>query len=236
MQFCDLSAQYNKYKDEIKFAMDSVLESATFINGPAVKILGDELSAYAGVKHALPSAKPLGCYGDGGAIFTNDDELAEKVRLYTNHGQEKRYYHKVIGINGRMDSLQAAIVSVNLKHFDSEIEERNRIAASYTEKLKDLVKTPQILPHNRSTWAQYTIQSTKRDAVREYLNGKGIPTAVHYPLPLPRQEAFAYLNQPIDFPVSEKLSNSVISLPMHPFLSAEDIDKVCNAIAGAVND
>jgi UDP-2-acetamido-2-deoxy-ribo-hexuluronate aminotransferase len=363
MQFCDLSAQYNKYKDEIKFAMDSVLESATFINGPAVKILGDELSAYAGVKHALPCAtgtdalllammalnvkpgdeilipaftfiatgsmvsfagavpvfvdvdpvtfnidiekakakvtkktvgiipvslfgqcpdldalnslaknhglwviedgaqsfgadykgkkscslttmsttsffpaKPLGCYGDGGAIFTNDDELAEKVRLYTNHGQEKRYYHKVIGINGRMDSLQAAIVSVNLKHFDSEIEERNRIAASYTEKLKDLVKTPQILPHNRSTWAQYTIQSTKRDAVREYLNGKGIPTAVHYPLPLPRQEAFAYLNQPIDFPVSEKLSNSVISLPMHPFLSAEDIDKVCNAIAGAVND
>jgi len=175
-------------------------------------------------------AKPLGCYGDGGAVFTNDDILADKVKLYANHGQAKRYYHSEIGINGRMDSLQAAIVSTKLKHFSREIDARNRVAKMYTERLKDLVKTPVVLPYNRSTWAQYTIQTEKRNLVREKLADKDIPTAVHYPMPLPRQEAFAYLKQPDNYPVSNKLSETVMSLPMHPFLKEEEIDLICNTI------
>lgn len=175
-------------------------------------------------------AKPLGCYGDGGAVFTNDDALAEKVRLYANHGQSKRYYHSEIGINGRMDTIQAAVVSTKLKHFDDEIEARNRIAEMYTKRLKDIVQTPEILQSNHSTWAQYTISSEKRDLIREKLGAKDIPSAIHYPMPLPRQEAFLYLNQNDGFPVSDMLSEQVMSLPMHPFLTEEEIDLICNTI------
>jgi len=179
-------------------------------------------------------AKPLGCYGDGGAVFTNDAGLAEKVRLYANHGQAKRYYHSEIGINGRMDSIHAAIVSVKLKHFSEEIKLRNRAAEMYTEKLKGVVETPVVENHNLSTWAQYTIQSEKRDIIREKLAEKNIPSAIHYPMPLPRQEAFAYLEQNVSFPVSDMLSTQVMSLPMHPFLSEEDIDLICSTIKEAV--
>ncbi len=175
-------------------------------------------------------AKPLGCYGDGGAVFTNDDTLAEKVRLFANHGQAKRYYHSRIGINGRMDSIQAAVVSVKLKHFADEVEMRNRVAEMYTERLKDVVRTPEVLPVNISTWAQYTIRSERRDEIREHLSKKDIPTAIHYPMPLPRQEAFAYLKQDKDFPVSDMLSKEVMSLPMHPFLTGREIDYICNAV------
>ncbi len=175
-------------------------------------------------------AKPLGCYGDGGAVFTSDDTLAEKVRLFANHGQAKRYYHSRIGINGRMDSIQAAVVRAKLKHFADEIRMRNNVAEMYTERLKDVVKTPVVLDNNLSTWAQYTIQSEKRDSIREHLNGKGIPTAIHYPMSLPRQEAFSYLNTGKDFPVSDRLSNQVMSLPIHPFLTEQEIDLICSAI------
>jgi UDP-2-acetamido-2-deoxy-ribo-hexuluronate aminotransferase len=180
-------------------------------------------------------AKPLGCYGDGGAVFTNDANFAEKVSLYANHGQAKRYYHSEIGINGRMDSIQAAVVSVKLKHFEEEIKMRNKVAARYTEGLKGFVETPKVLKHNRSTWAQYTIQTDKREFIRKKLDEKNIPTAIHYPMPLPRQEAFSYLKQEVNFPVSDKLSRQVMSLPMHSFLREEEIDFICNTIKEAVN-
>ncbi|MBU1918344.1 DegT/DnrJ/EryC1/StrS family aminotransferase, partial [bacterium] len=111
-------------------------------------------------------AKPLGCYGDGGAIFTQDEQMTEKLKMLRNHGQAKRYHHDMIGLNGRMDTLQAAIVSAKLKHFDAEIEKRNQAAMLYTELLKSVVKTPEIDPANLSSWAQYTIRTDNRDALR----------------------------------------------------------------------
>lgn len=181
-------------------------------------------------------AKPLGCYGDGGAVLTDDEALAEKVRLYANHGQQRRYHHSHIGINGRMDSLQAAVVRAKLPYLDEEIEKRNRVAAAYTERLEKLVGTPRVLPHNISTWAQYTIRVENRDELRDALSAKGIPTAIHYPMPLPRQEAFAYLKQAENFPVSDRLSETVMSLPMHAYLSESEIDRVCKAIEESMHN
>lgn len=180
-------------------------------------------------------AKPLGCYGDGGAIFTSDGELAEKLKMIRNHGQEKRYHHKMVGFNGRMDTLQAAILRVKLKYFTHEIKERNRVAELYTDKLKGIVDTPVVLPDNLSVWAQYTIRVDHRDQLRETLASFDIPTAVHYPMPLPKQEAFAYLKQGTDFPVSNTLSDTVVSLPMHPFLTEEEIGFICDKIKEAIH-
>ncbi|MBI9107187.1 MAG: DegT/DnrJ/EryC1/StrS family aminotransferase [Spirochaetales bacterium] len=179
-------------------------------------------------------AKPLGCYGDGGAVFTNDDELNERIRIVVNHGQEKRYFHKYIGVNGRMDTLQAAVVKVKLKYFSDEIKKRNSVAEKYTELLESFVKTPVVLSENKSVWAQYTIRTEKRDKIIDSLSAKGIPSAIHYPMPLPRQEAFSYLGQPVDFTVSDNLSIEVMSLPMHPFLETNDIETVCSAIKVAL--
>ncbi len=180
-------------------------------------------------------AKPLGCYGDGGALFTDDPVLAEKIRMIRNHGQVKRYYHKMVGVNGRMDTLQAAILRVKLRHFDREIDERNRVAETYSQALKGVVDIPTVLAHNRSVWAQYTIRTQDRDALREALAAKDIPTAVHYPMPLPSQEAFADLGQGTDFPVSNRLSETVVSLPMHPFLSSEEIHYVADTIKETIH-
>jgi UDP-2-acetamido-2-deoxy-ribo-hexuluronate aminotransferase len=175
-------------------------------------------------------AKPLGCYGDGGAIFTSDEQMTEKLKMLRNHGQAKRYHHDMIGLNGRMDTIQAAIVSAKLKHFDAEIEKRNQAAMLYTELLKPVVETPTVDPVNLSAWAQYTIRTDKRDALREKLSDAGIPSAVHYPIPLSEQKAFAYLDKKETFPVAQKLSQEVMSLPMHAFITEEEIKAVCNAI------
>ncbi len=177
-------------------------------------------------------AKPLGAYGDGGAVFTNDDELAAKMRMILNHGQEKRYRHAMIGTNARLDAMQAAVLRVKLRHLDDEIIQRRRVAASYTERLKDAIRTPTIKEHNESVWAQYTVRSASRDTLIEALNANGIPTAIHYPLPLHAQPAFSELPAlPADaFEVTDKASREVFSIPMHPFLSEEEIDKICGVI------
>ena len=177
-------------------------------------------------------AKPLGCYGDGGAIFTNDSSLADKITMVKNHGQEKRYYHAMIGVNGRMDTLQAAIVNVKLKYFNDEIKKRNDVAKFYTESLSDFIDTPKILDNNLSTWAQYTVRINNRDEVRAKLSEKGVPTAVHYPMPLPRQKAFGYLND-TNYEISDKLSETVISLPMHAFMDEKDINMVVESLKQA---
>ncbi|MFA7195877.1 MAG: DegT/DnrJ/EryC1/StrS family aminotransferase, partial [Candidatus Neomarinimicrobiota bacterium] len=175
-------------------------------------------------------AKPLGCYGDGGAIFTDNAALAEKLRMLRNHGQEKRYHHKMIGVNARMDTLQAAILRVKLRHFQEEIPERRRVADAYTRALKGIVNTPEVPEYNTSVWAQYTIRVKERESLREHLRTKGIPTAVHYPMPLPSQEAFRSLQQGEDFPVSNRLAKTVMSLPMHPYLSAAEIGLITQSI------
>jgi UDP-2-acetamido-2-deoxy-ribo-hexuluronate aminotransferase len=180
-------------------------------------------------------AKPLGCYGDGGAIFTNDTKLAETMRMFLNHGQEKRYHHAMIGINGRMDTIQAAVVRVKLRHFQKELEMRERIAQRYSQNLDGYVQVPVIRDYNTSSWAQYTIQSPKREKIREHLHSRGIPTAVHYPLPLHRQKAFGLDDTALSYPVSEGLSQRVVSLPMHPFLCEDEIDTICEAVKEAVD-
>ena len=181
-------------------------------------------------------AKPLGCYGDGGAVFTGNDELAEKIRIILNHGQVKRYHHGRIGINGRLDTLQAAILSVKLRHFDDEMAAKQNVATWYAERLSGHVTVPRVVEGRTSVWAQYTIRVPERDAVQAYLKEKGIPTAVHYPLPLHRQEALADLGGTDDeYPVSTKASTEVMSLPMHPFMTEDQANGVAAVVVEAVN-
>jgi UDP-2-acetamido-2-deoxy-ribo-hexuluronate aminotransferase len=179
-------------------------------------------------------SKPLGAYGDGGAIFTNDDALAEKMRMLLNHGQNERYKHKYIGINGRLDAIQAAVLNVKLKHFNKEVRLRDEIGSRYSDLLEDSdVITPKIAPNATSVYAQYSIRVKDREAMIEKLNKKEIPTAVHYPVPLHMQEAFKYLDyKEGDFPISELVSKQIMSLPMSAYLSEAEQDFVVQAIKG----
>jgi len=179
-------------------------------------------------------SKPLGAYGDGGAIFTSDDELATKMRMLLNHGQNERYKHKYIGINGRLDALQAAILNVKLKHFEEEARLRDEIGSRYSDLLEDAdVVTPKIAEGNKSVYAQYSIRVKDREAMVAKLSALGVPTAVHYPVPLHLQEAFKYLGYgESDFPISELVSTQIMSLPMSAFLSEAEQDFVVAAIKG----
>ena len=158
-------------------------------------------------------AKPLGGYGDGGAIFTDDYELSARLRMILNHGQRKRYDHAVVGLNARLDTLQAAILKVKLKHFDDELDGRQEVADWYSRAFSedDRIVTPTILDHNSSTWAQYTIRVPNRPVVQAALGDRGIPTAVHYPIPLHKQDAFAsYPQNSIERPKTEKACEEVM--------------------------
>ncbi len=179
-------------------------------------------------------SKPLGAYGDGGAIFTNSDKLAEKIRMLLNHGQNERYRHKYIGINGRLDAVQAAVLNVKLKHFSKEVEKRMEIAERYTVMLEETsLITPYIEPHNTSVYAQYSVRVKDREGMVAKLSARDIPTAVHYPLPLHLQEVFTYLgHKKGDFPVSEKVASEILSLPMSPYLTEEQQDFIVEAIKG----
>ena len=173
-------------------------------------------------------SKPLGCYGDGGAIFTNDEELALKIKMLLNHGQNERYKHKYIGINGRLDAIQAAVLLVKLKYFSSEVKKREEIGERYTNLLQNSsIITPYIKNDRSSVYAQYSIRVKNRDKLVKHLNEKGIPTAVHYPMPLHLQECFRYLGyKEGDFEVAEQISKEIMSLPMSPFLEKEDQDRI----------
>jgi len=179
-------------------------------------------------------SKPLGAYGDGGAIFTSDDALAAKMRMLLNHGQNERYKHKYIGINGRLDAVQAAVLNVKLKHFEKEVQEREEIGARYSDLLEDTdVITPKIKEGNTSVYAQYSIRVKDREAMVEKLTEQEIPTAVHYPVPLHLQEAFEYLGYKVgDFPISEEIAGQIMSLPMSPYLKEEQQDFIIQAIKG----
>jgi UDP-2-acetamido-2-deoxy-ribo-hexuluronate aminotransferase len=174
-------------------------------------------------------AKPLGCYGDGGAIFTNDEEIANKMKSLRLHGQSKRYHHKYIGMGGRLDTIQAAILNVKLKYYSKDLAKRAEVASKYTKALEN--KSNLILPYVdekvTSAWAQYSIRVKNRDEVQEKLKVVGIPTAVHYPMPLHLQECFAYLEyKKGDFPLSEIVSNEIMSLPMNPYVTDEEIEYI----------
>ena len=177
-------------------------------------------------------SKPLGCYGDGGAVFTDDDALAEKMRMLLNHGQNERYKHRYVGINGRLDAIQAAVLNVKLAHFDAEVDARLRIGKAYSDKLAgSSVVTPAVMEDRTSVYAQYSVRVKNREAVAKALNAQGIPTAVHYPMPLHLQEAFASLGYKHgDFPVSERVSEEIMSLPMSPYLTEEQQDFIVAAL------
>jgi UDP-2-acetamido-2-deoxy-ribo-hexuluronate aminotransferase len=179
-------------------------------------------------------AKPLGCYGDGGAVFTHNDALADKMRMLRTHGQGQRYQHKYIGMGARLDTLQAAVLLAKLPHYRKEIALRQQIAQSYNSKLPNTpeLTLPKIKADRTSVWAQYTLSVKDRTLLQEGLQKVGIPTAIHYPKPLHLQECFGYLNLKAgDFPVSEKASSRVISLPMNPFLGEDELDFIVGNVS-----
>ena len=178
-------------------------------------------------------AKPLGCYGDGGAVFTHDDVLAAKMRMLRIHGQEQRYLHKYIGMGGRLDTLQAAVLRAKLPHYGKEIAMRQQVAESYDSKLSNApgIVLPKIKPDRPSVWAQYTLRSPQRSLLQEKLQKTGIPTAIHYPQPLHLQECFEYLGYKAgDFPIAEQAANEVISLPMNAFLMENELEFIAKCI------
>jgi len=179
--------------------------------------------------------KSLGCFGDGGACFTDDDALAARMRQIRVHGQSRRYYHPVIGINARLDTLQAAVLLAKLESFDEDLAARERIGRRYGERLQGIARAPYIEPHNRSVYAQYTLEVDARADVQARLKEMGIPTAVHYPVPLHLQPAFAGLGLGEgSFPRSEAAARRVMSLPMHADLDEATQDRVVAALREAL--
>jgi UDP-2-acetamido-2-deoxy-ribo-hexuluronate aminotransferase len=183
-------------------------------------------------------SKPLGCYGDGGACFTNDDKLAQTMSMIRNHGQEKRYYHTMIGVNARFDTLQAAILLAKLDVFAEELKKRQIVADWYASYLNGQISIPYIAPGNFSAYAQYSIQVEQRDAVQLALQTKGIPTAVHYPQAIYQQPAIRpYLQQEnIYCPETEAAASRVISLPFHPYLTKQSVEMICRQLLNVVGE
>lgn len=176
-------------------------------------------------------AKPLGCYGDGGALFTSDESLARAMRMIARHGQSQRYRHERVGLNSRLDTIQAAVLLEKLGIFDDEVQRRAAVAAAYDQALRACgIEPPHIAPGNDSVYAQYTLRFANRDAVAATLKAQGIPTMVYYPLPLHRQPATATAQS---LPVAERACAEVLSVPMHPYLGRDDQVRIVAALRGA---
>lgn len=175
-------------------------------------------------------SKPLGCYGDGGAIFTNDEALATVIRQIARHGQDRRYHHIRVGVNSRLDTLQAAILLPKLEILDDEMQARQRVAETYNQLFTKagITTIPFIEARNQSAWAQYTIQVDNRNEIQAKLKEQGIPTAVHYPIPLNKQPAVADTNATL--PVGDAVAEHVMSLPMHPYLTREEQENIVKVL------
>jgi len=186
-----------------------------------------------GVTSFFP-AKPLGCYGDGGAAFTNDDKLAEAMREIRNHGQKTRYYHTRVGINGRLDTLQCAILIPKLERFPWELEQRQRVAARYNQAFKEIESQSVVVPHlaseRTSSWAQYTLQVSEREKFQKFLQENGVPTAVHYPRIMPDQPAYQEGGRIVSVEVSRKMAERVVSLPLYPDMTDDLQDHVISTV------
>lgn len=187
----------------------------------------------AGCFSFFPS-KNLGCYGDGGMIITDDEDLAAEVRVLRNHGSRERYHHSIIGYNSRLDELQAVILLAKFKRIDSYNRQRRENAHRYTENLRGSVITPPVEDGKGvHVYHQYTILSERRDALHQALTAAGIASAVYYPIPLHQQEVYGNLHEQVAFPITEHTSRQVLSLPMYPELTHEQIDRVCEVLIGA---
>ena len=227
----NISKKYN-----LKVIIDGAQSFGSTYNGIMDSALGDISTT------SFFPAKPLGCYGDGGAVFTNDEELANKLKSLRLHGQSKRYHHKYIGMGGRLDTIQAAVLNVKLKYYKKDLALRQEVARKYTEALKTKTQkliTPFVSDKCTSAWAQYSIRIKNRDEVQKRLSSlselktknqklkTNIPTAVHYPMPLHLQACFEYLGyKKGDFPISEIVAQEIMSLPMNPYVTDEEIEYI----------
>jgi dTDP-4-amino-4,6-dideoxygalactose transaminase len=184
-------------------------------------------------------SKNLGCYGDGGAMFTNDDALAEQISSIVNHGMKVRYYHDRIGVNSRLDTIQAAILRVKLPLLDSYNRARQKAAAYYNEVFKNIseIQTPKVAPFTSHSYHQYTmlIKNGKRNALKKFLDEKGIPNMIYYPVPLHQQKAFDIYKTEQLYPVTDSLCNKVLSLPMHTELTEEQLELICSSVSAFFN-
>ena len=210
----------------LKMLCDAAQGLGGELNGKRVGSLGDVTGT------SFFPAKPLGCYGDGGAIFTDDDELAATIISIRTHGTGSHKYEVLrIGMNGRLDTLQAAILSVKLSAFETEIAARNKLADIYKSELSDIIETPYVMKNARSSWAQYVCKVEDRDALQAHMKEAGIPTMVYYPSPMHFQIAYKqYGDGEGSMPVSEALCHTVMALPMHPYMSDETADQVVSAV------
>jgi len=213
-------------KHNLKVIIDGAQSFGSTYKGKSDSNLGDISTT------SFFPAKPLGCFGDGGAVFVNDDDLAQKMKMLRVHGQNKRYHHKYIGMGGRMDTLQCAVVKVKLKHYKKDLALRQEVAQKYTTALENkALLLPFVDANATSAWAQYSVRVQNRDALQAKLKEQGIPTAVHYPMPLHLQECFNYLNyKEGDFPVAERVSREIMSLPMNPYLRDDEIEYICERL------
>jgi len=219
----------------VEDACQSIGSVYTFADGRKVQ---SGCMGHIGCTSFFPS-KNLGCYGDGGAIFTNDDELAAKISAIANHGMVERYYHDYVGVNSRLDSIQAAVLDVKLKHLNTYINARQFAAAYYNKAFAglDVIITPFHNPDSTHVYHQYTIrlQDIDRVALQKHLANKGIPSMIYYPVPLHKQKVFAHENfSSISLPIAEKLSTEVLSLPMHTELSDEQLKYITDQILNFV--
>ncbi len=217
-------------KHDLKLFSDAAQGFASSVDGKQAGDFADVVST------SFFPAKPLGCYGDGGALLTNDDELADIIESLRVHGKGSDKYDNVrIGVNSRLDTLQAAILIEKLNIFAEEIEKRNKIAARYSEELADYVSVPFVPEGVVSTWAQYTIQFNKRDELQTKLKAANVPSVVYYAKPL--HEQTAYKHYPIagnGLPITEQLEKTVLSLPMHPYMDKETQDYIIKSVKDAV--
>lgn len=218
------------------------------VAGLGITVIEDAAQSFGATQHGKRScsvtrvsstsffpAKPLGCFGDGGALFTADDELAGKMRAIRTHGGVQRHHHPLLGMNGRLDTLQAAVLLAKLPHFEAEVSARGRIGARYSELLRATCTVPEVAHGNTHVYAQYTIRVPDRDGVAQDLKRLGIPTAVYYPKCLHEQPVFADLGYSMgDFPHSEAASREVLSLPMHPFLTEQAQDQIIAAVRDVI--
>jgi dTDP-4-amino-4,6-dideoxygalactose transaminase len=233
----DLFGQPADYRAILAFAA----EHGLFVLSDAAQSFGARLDNRRVGTYGLATAtsffpaKPLGCYGDGGAVFTDDDELAAVIRSLRVHGQGSNKYDNVrIGLNARLDTLQAAVLMEKLSIFEEEIESRDRIAARYNALLHEVGRVPALIPGASSVWAQYTLVPERREPIAAACKAAGVPTAVYYPIPLSRQTGYRHFpTAPRGVPVSERLSERVISLPMHPYLDEPTQDRIVEAVLSA---
>lgn len=229
-----LAKKYNLYV--IEDNAQAIGATYTFSDGSKAKA---GTIGHIGSTSFFPS-KNLGCFGDGGALMTNDDELAKKMRMIANHGQEKKYHHKVLGCNSRLDTIQAAILNIKLRYLDNYCDSRNKMASYYDDEFSKIVEieVPKRVPNSTHVFHQYTlkIKNGLRDELQQFLSAKNIPSMIYYPLPLYRQEAFQkYVEDGFSLPISELLCNQVLSLPIHTEMDIEVMNYICSTVKSFFN-